>query len=95
MSIPFCSLPRNTKPLLKGPNEEPSSIRNQILGTSCAWMGYARVLDAAKQLAWTLPIAVAFTDLVACVVKVEGPSMQVGGANITLQSLRERGPASD
>lgn len=41
-------------------------------------MGYARVLDAAKQLAWTLPIAVAFTDLIACVVKVEGPSMQVG-----------------
>ncbi len=33
-------------------------------------------MDFAKQVAWSLPIGIAFTDLVASVVKVEGPSMQ-------------------
>ena len=35
-----------------------------------------RVIEIVKQIAWTVPITVAFTDLVASVVKVEGPSMQ-------------------
>lgn len=35
-----------------------------------------RALEIAKQIAWTIPITVAFTDLVASVIKVEGPSMQ-------------------
>ena len=35
-----------------------------------------RLVDLAKQLAWTLPVGLAFTDLVASIVKVEGPSMQ-------------------
>jgi signal peptidase I len=32
-------------------------------------------LEFAKQVAWSMPVAVAFTDLVANVVRVEGPSM--------------------
>ena len=39
-------------------------------------MSSGRALEFVKQLAWTFPITVAFTDLVASVVKVEGPSMQ-------------------
>lgn len=35
-----------------------------------------RLLDTAKQVVWTLPIGIAFTDLVASVVQVQGPSMQ-------------------
>ena len=35
-----------------------------------------KALEIAKQIAWTIPITVAFTDLVASVIKVEGPSMQ-------------------
>ncbi|GAX72811.1 hypothetical protein CEUSTIGMA_g266.t1 [Chlamydomonas eustigma] len=36
----------------------------------------AWLVDVSKQVALTLPVAIAFTDLIASVVKVEGPSMQ-------------------
>jgi signal peptidase I len=34
------------------------------------------LLNYAKAVAWSLPIGLAFTDLCASVVQVEGPSMQ-------------------
>lgn len=35
--------------------------------------GFSKFL---KQVAWTIPVAIAFTDCVACVIRVDGQSMQ-------------------
>jgi len=37
---------------------------------TAGWKGFL------KQVAWSLPVAIAFTDCIACVIRVDGQSMQ-------------------
>lgn len=43
---------------------------NYLLKMAAGWKGFL------KQVAWSVPVAIAFTDCVACVIRVDGQSMQ-------------------